>query len=156
MKIETNDEYLSSVTLFVLGDELDPEKVSQMLSLEPSQAWRKGQQKSVVLPNGSEHVFDSHDEYGGWKRSVDSKYKDAFLETQLQYWIEMLQDKTDAITELKSQGMQCILDLFITTGGTATIDLSEEIQTSLASLGLAIEISIMTGPDVEDHDSSTS
>src|SRR3989442_12321467 len=45
-------EYLSSVTLVITGDDLDPDYVSRRLSLRPDRTWRKG---DVNLPRFGRH-----------------------------------------------------------------------------------------------------
>ena len=143
--METDQEYVSSVTLIILGEDLDPDMVSQELSLTPSKSWRKGEQMSFSRPDGSKRLFDSRHNWGGWKLFVDPKYENDLLETQLQFWCETLRDKTNAIARLKSKGMYCALSLFITTDATASIVLPETLQKSLANLGLEIDLSISMG-----------
>jgi hypothetical protein len=151
--METNQEYVSSVTLMVLGTNLDPDMVSEELNLNPSQSWRNGEQKSFNRPDGSKHVFDSKHEWGGWRLFSDPLCKNAHLETQLQFWCDALQDKTSAMAVLKSKGLHCVLDVFVTTDATASIVLPEELQRSLGTLGLEIEISIIAGNKSEHADS---
>ena len=129
----------------IFGDNLDPDVVSQELNLMPSQSWSKGEHKSFTRSDGSKKIFNSRHDWGGWKRFIIPKYEEAPLETQLQYWCQALQDKTNAITRLKSKGMHCVLRVFIATDATASIVLPETLQTSLANLGLEIELSINIG-----------
>ena len=136
---------MSSVTLMILGKNLDPDVVSQELDLMPSQSWSKGGYHSFTRSDGSKRIFNSRHDWGGWKRYIAPKYKEAQLETQLQYWCEALQDKTNAITRLKSKGMHCVLKVFIATEATASMVLPETLQKSLANLGMEIEFSINMG-----------
>jgi hypothetical protein len=142
--MKPDNEYVSSATLIVLGDALDPDVVSTELLLSPSRSWRKGEQKEFTRHDGSRRVFDSRHEWGGWKLFMDPRYKNDPLETQLQFWCEALQGKSDVIAKLKSSGLRCILDIFVTTDATASIVLSEDLLKSVASLGLEIELSIVT------------
>ena len=144
-------EYVSSVTLMILGEDLKPDEVSAELSLMPSQAWLKGEQKSFARADGSKRVFESRHEWGGWKCFVDQAHEDALLEEQLQFWCDTLQDKVDTLSRFKSKGLHCALSLFVTTDDTASIILPEELQASLASLGLELELSIMTGDESEQQ-----
>ena len=136
-------EYVSSVTLMILGENLNPDMVTAQLSLTPSRAWCKGEQKSFVRSNGSKCVFDSRHEWGGWKCFIDQTHENALLEKQLQFWCDTLRDRVDAIARLKSKGMHCALSLFVTMDDIASIILTAELQVSLASLGLELELSIM-------------
>jgi hypothetical protein len=148
----SNGEYVSSATLIVIGDDLDPDDVSRELSLIPSDSWRKGERRSFVRQDGTRHVFESRYEWGGWKMRVSAEHDNDPLEAQLQFWVETLQDKKPALARLKSAGMQCILDLFVATN-IARIILTEGLQKSVASLGLEIELTISTGYREEVDDS---
>jgi len=129
----------------ILGNNLDPDAVSQELDLTPSQSWRKGEYKSFTRSDGSRKIFNSRHDWCGWKLFIAPMNKEAPLETQLQYWCEALQDKTNAITRLKAKEMHCVLRVFITTDATASIVLPETLQTSISSLSLEIEHSINIG-----------
>lgn len=79
-------EYMCSVTLLVLGEDLDPDSVSTALRLEPSRWWRKGE-RSVRLSEQITRLRDSVHEWGGWKLFVADEQKDMPLEEQLEFWL---------------------------------------------------------------------
>lgn len=149
--METDQEYVSSATLMILGDALEPAIASKELSLIPSQSWRKGDQKEHTRADGSKLVLDSRHEWGGWKLFVDPKCRDSPLESQIESLCETLHGKAEVIARLKSNGMHCILDLFLTTNATASLILSEDLQNSLLSLGLEIQLSISTSNESEQR-----
>ena len=93
--MSTEPEYECSVTLIILGNNLEPDCISEKLSLKPSQSWRKGELKEIERNDGSKLSFDSRNEYGGWKLFTAPEHKDDSLEVQLYCWIQILQDKVD-------------------------------------------------------------
>ena len=59
--------YMPSLFLQVLGNDLDPERVSKAMGLRPSQSWRRGDRKGFVSRDGKNHWFRSKHKWGGWK-----------------------------------------------------------------------------------------
>jgi hypothetical protein len=144
-KMKKDREYLGKVNLIIIGDDFDPDSVSNELSLRPSQSWRKGEQHELILRDGTKRVFKSRHRRGGWKLFIDPKRKHSPIEKQLKFWCDKLKSKTEAIAKLKVNGMRCALNLFILTDGTATIRIPEELQKSVASIGLDMELDIWVG-----------
>lgn len=69
MKSHQDREYVSSVTLLVLGEDLNPDKASAELRLEPSQSWRKDG-RSIRLRDGTTQLRESAHAWGGWKMFI--------------------------------------------------------------------------------------
>jgi hypothetical protein len=46
--MEPYDEYVAAATLMILGEDLEPSKVTKWLELQPSQSWRTGQEKELA------------------------------------------------------------------------------------------------------------
>jgi len=131
-------EYLSSVTLVITGDDLDPDYVSRRLSLRPDRTWRKGDERSVG-PRAHKYPW------GGWKRFVDRKVKDKYLEEQLQYWVSLLTGWRNALRAFQKREWSCVLSCFIGTNGTASVVLPADFQRELMDFGVDIEISMFAG-----------
>ncbi len=121
-------EYLSSATFLVLGEDLEPDTVSKELGISASQSWR---------PDGSH-------QWGGWKKRIADEHRNAPLETQIEFWCDLLLDRTPGISKLKSRGHYCALDLCVITDSTASIIIPESLQKKLAELELEIRFSIRT------------
>jgi hypothetical protein len=138
-----NKEYSSSVMLMVLGDNLDPDNVSDKLSLVPSQWWRKGQNKFITLKDGTVKKFQDTYEWGGWKRFIEVDHKSDLLEEQLEYWCDILRGKERAISTLKNEGLYCALDIFISSNKTASIIIPVVLQNRIAQLGLELRFSFL-------------
>ena len=141
--MSTDSEYASSVTLIILGTDLDPDTVSEQLSLTPSKQWHAGEYRSYTRPDGTTRIFNSKYDFGGWKRFVEPGLEDESLESQLEYWCKLLLDRREALKTLKASGCECILDLFLATDASVLLKIPEQLQKSLASLGIDLEIYIM-------------
>ena len=137
-----NEEYTSSVSLMFLADNLEPEVISEELSLIPTKAWKRGEQKFTIRRDGSKRLMDSYYEWGGWRKNIDKKSKNLYLEEQLEYWCNILSSKKSNIEILKSKDIFCTLDIFITTESTASIIVSKELQKEISELGIELRISI--------------
>jgi hypothetical protein len=136
--VQSDREYVSSVTLVITGESLDPDDVSRNLGLDPDQAWRKGDTKQF-----GERVHRYP--HGGWKRYLPESFRNQPFEDQLAYWASLLGDHLMVFREIEHQGHDCVLSCFITTDETASIVVPPELQCALASLGLNIELSVWTG-----------
>lgn len=136
-------EYVCSVTLMVLGEDLDPDSVSATLRLEPSQCWRKGE-KAKGRCGSAIALRGSVQEWGGWKLFMADEQKDLLLEEQLECWVEVLRPRIVGLRQLRLLGLECALDIFVTSSETASIVLSNQLQKAVASLGLEMRISFWT------------
>jgi hypothetical protein len=58
------DDHCCSVTLIVVGDDLEPDVVTSVLGWLPNKSWRRGEHKRVMQPDGNERVFDSIHDWG--------------------------------------------------------------------------------------------
>ena len=141
-------EYVGSTTLIVLGDDLDPDQVSAELGLEPSQCWRKGQ-ASLRLSDGSTRLRAGKHEWGGWKLLVAPEQKDCPIESQLEFWVELLQSRAAALKRLRLRGFECALDLVVTSSETASIFLSSQLQKEVTALGLDVRLSFWASSESE-------
>jgi hypothetical protein len=133
-----NREYLSSVTLIITGEALEPSRVTSSLALEPDQTWRKGESKRI----GN----DVH-EWSGWKKFLPEAVREQALDVQLAHWADLLEQRIGALNELTGEGHQCVLSCFITTDATASIVIAPALQDSVARLNLSLEMSVWAGRD---------
>jgi hypothetical protein len=142
--LNTEREYLSHVTLLVLGSDLDPRCVSRILGLRPTQAWSKGDAKTS--PGGTMMSKSMHS-WGGWKKSLPASYLAVSLSGQLGFWGRTLKQKAPALLQLSGSGYLCALSCFVSTSVTASITIPAELQRKIASLGLELELSIFATPE---------
>ena len=135
-KARHEQEYLSHVTLMILGENLDPQSVSRSLRLRPTKAWRQGEPKT----HGS-----STYEWGGWKKSLPNAQLIQPLNRQLAFWVKALTGRNQAIAKLTRDGNSCALSCYIGSSGTASIVISPVLQKNIAGLGLELQLSFFAG-----------
>jgi hypothetical protein len=135
-------EYSCSATLIILGDDLVPENVTELLKIEPNQMWRMGERKSFVRRDGTVEYFDSIYERGGWKAFIPDEKEDLELHEQLTYWCDLLEGRESVMHELEGQGCWLQINCYVSTSATASIILSADLQRRLANLRLELSFSI--------------
>jgi hypothetical protein len=131
-------EYTSHVTLMLLGDDLDPNRVTRLLALRPTKAWTKDDLKRT--PGGATLSSESRHKWGGWKKSLPASLVTRPLPSQLRYWARKLTSKVDALSVLSAQGYVCALNCYVATSETASINMPAELQAQVAALGLEIRL----------------
>ena len=135
--IDHNPEYISSVTLMILGNDLDPAHISRALKLRPAKAWKRGDRKT------SGHLtFDSTYSWGGWKKFLPTSQENRPLPSQLRYWVRTLRGREHIFSALVDSGHRCILDCYLGTDATASLILTADLQQSLSALSLDITVSV--------------
>lgn len=138
-------EYLCSATLMILGDDLIPEKITELLKIEPNQTWRRGERKSLVRRGGTVEYFDSIYEWGGWKAFIPGEKQDLELHEQLTYWCDLLERPEPVMRKLEEEGYWLQISCYVSTTATASIILSADLQQRLANLRLELAFSIFAG-----------
>jgi len=136
----TEDEVLYSATLVIFGGAFEPSVVTRMLGWEPSQAWRKGDRRSFTRADGTEHFFDSHHEWSGWKLWLDEPQTQRDLLEQLQYWAELLRPKAANIRNLRDQGTTVELNCCVNTSGSAVAHVPSALQAEFGAWGVDLDI----------------
>lgn len=127
--------------LVILDYDLDPDQVSEVLSLVPSQAWRKGEKKKYTRWDGTVVVFDSIHEWGGWKLWLSGELKQIPLDAQLNHWLQILNERSAEIKQLKENGFEITLDCTLTTR-VHCLHLPAVLQARLGELGVDLEVTV--------------
>ena len=130
---------MSSATLIVLGVDLDPDRVTELLDLAPSQAWHKGQNKSFTGYDGETRFSDSIYEWGGWKLWLPEDMRGMPLPSQLAHWSQILTERAAEVLELKEQGFTLELNCSA-SGRVYTLQVPSALQASLGCLGVDLDI----------------
>ena len=138
--MSTDGEHCCSVTLTVVGEDLDPEAVSKVLGMEPDRSWRRGDRKGLTRPDGTVKQFDSVYEDGGWKKFIPKQYQDKPLSDQVYLWLFNLHDLRDAIMGLQERGWVTELDCF--TASTEVLVLFNDHLRQIADLGVGLGLTI--------------
>ena len=139
------DEHCCSVTLLVVGDDLQPEVVTSTLGWPPNQSWRRGERKRFKRPDGTERVFDSVHEWGGWKLFVADDERGRSLQEQVVAWLERLRVKGQALRCLHDRGWEIELDCFAAT--SECLDLPVSVLGELVGLGVGLALTFSAGGD---------
>lgn len=136
-----NDKHigLSSVTLLILGDNLDPNEVTRRLAIFPDQAWRVGDFPEIQTPSGRWIQSTSAALFGGWKKYMPKILEGEMLGIQLLHWSEALESKADIIRALRDRGWSVILDCFVTASEPEMVELTAELLAKLAAIGSDVD-----------------
>lgn len=125
-----------SVTLIVLGDDLEPDLVTSALGWSPNKSWRRGERKNFVRADGTKRVFDSVYEWGGWKLFSSDEERELSLREQVAAWLERLRGKAAAFKVLQQHGCEARLDCYTNTA--EYLEFSAEALSELAGLPLGL------------------
>jgi hypothetical protein len=131
---------LSSVTLIVLGDDLDPGEVTRTLGMFPHQAWQAGEVPQIETPDGRWIAAPRSVEWGGWKKFMPKECHDALLENQLEYWVAELQSKSQAVAGLRSRGWSVTLDCYLSARDVDITTLTTDLLGKLAAVGADVKV----------------
>ena len=143
------EEHCCSVTLIVVGADLEPEVVTSTLGWSPDQAWRRGERKRYTRPDGTERVFDSVNDQGGWKRFPADDEGDSSLEDQVGAWLERLRPKGQALRSLHDRGWEIELNCFAAT--SEGLELPAAVLGELGGFGVGLALTFSPGAD---HDAA--
>ena len=132
------DVYCCSVTLIVLGGDLEPKVVTSALGWPPNKSWRRGEQKRFTRPDGTELVFDSVHERGGWKCFAADDEREQSLQDQVAAWLERLRIKGQALRCLLDRGWEVELDCFAAT--SECLELPVSVLGELVGLGVGLAL----------------
>lgn len=137
-------EYVSSVTFIVTGQDLEPDAITKLLSLSPSQSWSRGEKR--IFPNGREQIY----QWGGWKLFEDPSKSDLSLEQQISSWVEILSKCPAQLQQIKALKNNLVLDCYVEINDVVSPVLEAETLFSLGTLGLNIAFNIFPGSSDSD------
>lgn len=134
-----DNKIVSSATLIVLGDDLDPDQVTEQLALAPSQAWRKGENKRVTGYDGRTRFYESVYEWGGWKLWLSEELREMSFPSQLAHWSQLLKERAAEVNGLKEEGFTVELNCCVISK-TYSVQVPSELQALFGSLGVDLDI----------------
>ena len=140
-----------SCKLYVRGDDLDPQQVTALLGVEPSEAYRRGdhlryppKHKDADRP-GSLIVRT-----GTWRLDIDQEKRWSWdAAAQLDYWCVFLTSREPVIRELQQRGYDVMIDCFIDEGPVVYLDVSVELMRTLGNLGVALKFGFYNGENLQ-------
>ena len=80
---------------------------------------------------------------------VAAEQKDSPLEEQLELWVGLLRSRIAGLRQLRLFGLECALDVFVTSSETASVMISNQLQRKVAALGLEMRISFWAHSESE-------
>lgn len=122
----------------VLGKDLEPERVSDALGLQPSDSWRKGEKKRITLPNGKTRQFDSVHKWGGWKLRYQRARTDTALIRRMTTAATSLKKRKAKLKALMRSGHEVFLVSLVQD--YASIVVPPRLHTLLGDLGVHLQI----------------
>lgn len=145
MKKSTKSLFTTSATLILIGNDLDPDLITERLGLVPSQAWRRGETKKLTGRDGVTHILEDAGvyEWGGWKLWLPEERRNRPFWSQMTYWERILEDRAEEIKACKAEGLTVELNCFIGGPGNHTF-IASEYQAFLGSLGVDLDITYYT------------
>jgi hypothetical protein len=139
------EAHCCSVTLIVVGDDLEPEAVTSALGWNPDRSWRRGERKRFTRPDGTERVFDSAHDWGGWKLFAADEERERSLQDQVAAWLERLRVKGPALLDLRDRGWGVELNCFAAT--SECLDLPVTVLGELARMGVGLALTFSADAD---------
>ena len=130
----SESDYVSSVTLVFIGQDLDPELITDAIGILPSQSWKRGETK--IFRSGRKHVYS----WGGWKLFQSDATLHVPLHKQFEYWVSLLAEKADRLRKLREMNYPAVLDCYISIDEVATETFTAELLAKIASIGVGIEL----------------
>ncbi len=137
-----DDKICCSATLIVTGTDLDPDAVSELLGLAPTQTWRKGEYKRFERPDGTVRQFGSIHEWGGWKCSLWIDHQDAPLCEQINSAVDTLASRATALAELRADGNDVELNCSDSSSGSSHLPLSRHLLKQLVDLSVDLDVTV--------------
>jgi hypothetical protein len=140
---------VTTATLLIFGGEFEPSDVSKHLGLAPWRSWRKGEKQSYVRKDGSTILFDSLNEWSGWKHKLPEELSLLPLETQLEAWCELLGARKQGLKLVRNMVENIHLDCCIVCSSTTRFIISPLIQGALAQLEVSLAVTYYTHEEPE-------
>lgn len=129
-----------SATLIILGNDLNPDIITDALDLQPSQAWRRGDNHSFNQADGTVCVYETIHKWGGWKRWLESDLRDMPLTAQLLHWSDLLMENGVFIKGLKKKGHTIEMNCCVITEASVVIQVPAQLQQKFGGLGVDLDV----------------
>lgn len=132
-----------SVSFRIIGDNLNPSKITLLLGLEPDIAHKKGDPRTGESKSGKTIIYAPFNT-GLW--SINSKWanKDNNLQDHIVNIFERIEPKKDVLVKLTDEGfkMDFYCGYFFSTKDQTGISLNNEILKRIAELGIDLRINL--------------
>jgi hypothetical protein len=130
--------------LIFCRDDVDPEVVTRILQLSPTESLRVGDEAHYPW-NGQRFVSN----VGLWRlRLPPEPDADQRVEDQLARWVEFLQPKSEAFRELTELGYRPYLDCKA-EARSLSLGIDPEVLTALGALNIGLSVWLYEAPKVD-------
>lgn len=143
---ENGNCLIAHATFRVLGEDLDPDDVTRLLGVEPTQALRRDQ----LVPT---QTSVRRQEAGVWLLKSEGKVRSTSLERHLLYLLELVEPHAQALEELRRNG-RATADFFcfwLSATGHGGPIFSADVMQRVAATGAELGIDFYGGAAVEDE-----
>ena len=123
----------NSTQLVFCRENVNPEVVTQLLNLSPSESVKVGD--PAEYQNG--HRYTSH--LGIWKLNFPNSSLGLTVEDQISQWLELLKPKSAALNQLKNEGYCPYLDCKAAPG-SLSLCVDPELLVGLGELNIALSV----------------
>ena len=131
----------NTTQLVFCRENVNPDVVSEMLGLVPSEAVKVGEAAEHL--NGA--WYTSH--LGIWKLDLPNAGTDQTVETQIGLWVELLRPKSVGLSQLRGMGYCPYLDCKA-DAGSLSICVEPELLVSLGQLNVSLSVWLYEQPQV--------
>jgi hypothetical protein len=131
---------LNSITQLVFcRDNVDPDHVTEMLGLKPSEVLKLGEHAKTGVRAGIPSAV------GLWKLDLQIVGEDLTVEEQLAEWVELLQPRSAALKNLRKEGYAPYIDCRAEKG-SLSLCISPCLLTSLGELNVSLSVWLYEQP----------
>ena len=134
---------MATTLLIVLGRDLDPDRVSGLLGIQPDQAWRRGERQSFKRKDGTTLQFKRRHGRGGWKAWIKGPARKRTVPAQVRLWCRRLLAKRRAIKKLQQLGYSVIIDSC--AAAPEFVHFDADLHRQLADLNVSLDITFYQG-----------
>lgn len=129
----------NATQLVFCRENVDPDVVSRMLDLAPSESIKVGEPAKHL--NGARYT--SH--LGTWKLNLPKANSDQTVEEQIGFWVELLRPKSLALNELIGMGYTPYLDCKA-EAGSLSLCIEPDLLASLGELNVSLSVWLYEQP----------
>ena len=148
---EYDDEYgnceETEASFRIFHETLEPQVISQLLGIDASASYRKGDRYGKI---------ERLRPFGGWLLSTHEVEASRDLRRHLDWLVDRLKDKADAIQRLQEEGYRMDVHCMWVSTGQGGPTISPRNMRGLSALNLRLGIEFYVGGDKEAPSSTTS
>lgn len=129
-----------AVSIRIIGDGLDPNEITKLLNIEPSEAHKKGDENVKKSKSGKLMVFSPFDT-GLWAYS-SCEDKEVSLESHIKCLLTVFEPSWEKLKDICNRGYRIDLfcGVFSSSNGQTGISIGHDIIKKLSEVNISIDI----------------